>query len=48
MESIPDYVHLVIKCDPQFGIHRVVKHLKGSASRVFPMDFGYCVSKRKE
>ncbi|MDQ8738225.1 IS200/IS605 family transposase, partial [Paenibacillus sp. LHD-38] len=29
MEIMPDHVHLLIKCDPQFGIHRVVKHLKG-------------------
>nr|WP_246064971.1 transposase [Melghirimyces algeriensis] len=26
---MPDYVHLQIQCDPQFGIHNVVKHLKG-------------------
>ncbi|MDQ8736864.1 IS200/IS605 family transposase, partial [Paenibacillus sp. LHD-38] len=25
MEIMPDHVHLLIKCDPQFGIHRVVK-----------------------
>ncbi|MDQ8734904.1 IS200/IS605 family transposase, partial [Paenibacillus sp. LHD-38] len=33
MEIMPDHVHLLIKCDPQFGIHRVVKHLKGFTSR---------------
>ncbi|MFI8713506.1 IS200/IS605 family transposase [Brevibacillus brevis] len=26
MEIMPDHVHLLIKCDPHFGIHRVVKH----------------------
>jgi len=26
---MPDHVHLLIDCDPQLGIHRVVKRLKG-------------------
>lgn len=39
MEIMPDHVHLLIKCDPQFGIHRVVKHLKGYTSRVLRMEF---------
>src|SRR2546425_7387913 len=25
MEVMPDHVHLVVGCDPQFGIHRLVK-----------------------
>ncbi|MBA4494842.1 IS200/IS605 family transposase [Paenactinomyces guangxiensis] len=33
MEIMPDHVHLLIPCDPRFGIHQVVKHLKGSTSR---------------
>jgi putative transposase len=32
MEVMPDHVHLCLSCDPQFGIHRVVKHLKGYTS----------------
>ncbi|WP_246064968.1 IS200/IS605 family transposase, partial [Melghirimyces algeriensis] len=28
MEIMPNHVHLLIQCDPQFGIHRAAKHLK--------------------
>ncbi|WP_425524893.1 IS200/IS605 family transposase [Paenibacillus dendritiformis] len=45
MEIMPDHVHLLIKCDPQFGIHRVVKHLKGYTSRVLRMEFGHLKSR---
>lgn len=34
METDKDHVHLLISCDPQFGIHRVVKGLKGFSARV--------------
>jgi len=45
MEIMPDHVHLLIKCDPQFGIHRVVKHLKGHTSRVLRMEFRHLKSR---
>lgn len=45
MEILPDHVHLLIKCDPQFGIHRVVKHLKGYTSRVLRMEFRHLKSR---
>ncbi|GIO06542.1 IS200/IS605 family transposase [Brevibacillus reuszeri] len=45
MEIMPDHVHLLIKCDPQFGIHRVVKHLKGFTSRVLRMEFRHLKSR---
>jgi putative transposase len=32
MEIMPDHVHLLIEVDPQFGIHKAVKHIKGSTS----------------
>lgn len=32
LEIMPDHVHLLVQCDPQFGIHRVVKRLKGRSS----------------
>ena len=32
MEVMPDHVHLLLDVDPQFGIHRVVKRLKGATS----------------
>ncbi|MDA8193325.1 MAG: IS200/IS605 family transposase [Thermaerobacter sp.] len=39
MEIMPDQVHLLIQCDPQFGIHRVVKQLKGYSSHVLRQEF---------
>lgn len=45
MEIMPDHVHLLIKCDPQFGIHRVVKHLKSYTSRVLRMEFRHLKSR---
>ena len=29
----PDHVHLLVECDPQFGIHRLVRLIKGRSSR---------------
>ncbi len=39
MEVMPDHVHLLIQCDPQFGIHRVIKQLKGYTSHVLRQEF---------
>ncbi|MEG0620800.1 MAG: IS200/IS605 family transposase, partial [Raoultibacter sp.] len=32
MEIMPDYVHMLLEVDPQFGIHKAVKRLKGRSS----------------
>ena len=29
MEVMPDHVHLLVGCDPQYGIHRLVRLIKG-------------------
>src|SRR5580704_5698254 len=39
MEFMPDHVHLLIGCDPQYGIHRLVKGIKGRSSRVLRQQF---------
>ncbi|NEO45047.1 MAG: IS200/IS605 family transposase [Moorea sp. SIO4A3] len=39
LEVMPDHVHLLCECDPQFGIHRVVKRLKGATSRYLREQF---------
>ena len=39
LEVMPDYVHLLIGCDPQFGIHRLIKYLKGTSSRYLRQEF---------
>ena len=39
LEIMPDHVHLLVEVDPQFGIHRLVKRLKGITSRVLRQEF---------
>ena len=39
MELMPDHVHLLIEVDPQFGIHRAIKQMKGSTSYVLRKEF---------
>jgi putative transposase len=45
LEVMPDHVHLLVECDPQFGIHRLVRLLKGRSSRFLRQEFP--VFKRK-
>lgn len=46
LEVLPDHVHLLVGCDPQFGLHRLVKLLKGYSSPAlraeFPHSSGDC------
>jgi putative transposase len=35
----PDHVHLLVECDPQFGIHRLVRSIKGRSSRSLRQEF---------
>jgi putative transposase len=39
LEVMPDHVHLLVGCDPQFGIHRLVKMLKGYSSHALREEF---------
>lgn len=39
LEVMPDHVHLLVGCDPQFGIHRLVKLLKGRSSHALRAEF---------
>jgi len=39
LEVMPDHVHLLVEIDPQFGIHRLVKNIKGYTSRVMRHEF---------
>lgn len=39
LEIMPDHVHLLIEVDPQYGIHRLVKQLKGVTSRILRQEF---------
>jgi putative transposase len=39
VEVMPDHVHLLVGCDPQFGIHRLVKCVKGATSHQLRQEF---------
>jgi putative transposase len=39
LEIMPDHVHLLVEVDPQFGIHRLVKYLKGISSHTLRKEF---------
>jgi putative transposase len=39
METMPDHVHLLVTVDPQYGIHRLVKQIKGRSSRLLRQEF---------
>jgi putative transposase len=39
LEVLPDHVHLLVECDPQFGIHRLIKLCKGRSSRLLRQEF---------
>lgn len=39
MEIMPDHVHLLVSVDPQFGIHRLVRQVKGSTSHTLRREF---------
>lgn len=39
MEIMADHVHLLIEVDPQYGIHRAVKQIKGRTSRILRQEF---------
>ena len=39
MEVMPNHVHLLVGGDPQFGIHRLVRLLKGRSSHLLRQEF---------
>ena len=45
MEIMPDHVHIQMEVDPQFGIHKAVKSLKGYTSKILREEFPYLRTK---
>ena len=39
VETMPDHVHLLVSVDPQYGIHRLAKQIKGRSSRLLRQEF---------
>ncbi|WP_226351917.1 IS200/IS605 family transposase [Pseudonocardia sp. ICBG601] len=45
LETMPDHVHLLVEVDPQYGVHRLVKAVKGRSSRVLRDEFPWLRSR---
>lgn len=45
LETMPDQVHLLVEVDPQYGIHRLVKSIKGRSSRALRGEFPWLRSR---
>ncbi len=45
MEIMPDHVHLLMEVDPQFGIHKAVKRIKGRSSKILREEFPWLNSR---
>ena len=39
VEIMPDHVHVLVECDPQFGIHKLIKKIKGHSSKILRDEF---------
>ena len=42
MEVMPDHVHLLVEVNPQFGVHNLIKRIKGRSSRLLRQEFRWC------
>lgn len=45
MEVMPDHIHLLLSTAPQFGIHRMIKRMKGASSRLLRQEFPFLKSR---
>lgn len=45
LEIMPDHVHLLVEVDPQYGIHRLIRQMKGRSSRLLRQEFAWLRSR---
>ena len=45
LEVMPDHVHALVEVHPQYGIHRLVKTMKGRSSRALRAEFPWLKSR---
>ncbi|BBZ06664.1 IS200/IS605 family transposase [Mycolicibacterium doricum] len=45
METMPEHVHLLVEVDPQLGVHKLVKAIKGRSSRLLRQEFPWLKSR---
>ncbi len=39
LEIMPEHIHILLEVDPQYGIHRMLKQIKGASSRKLRNEF---------
>ena len=39
LEVMPDHVHLLVEVDPQYGVHRLIREMKGRSSHALRKEF---------
>ncbi len=45
LEVMPEHVHLLVEVDPQYGIHRLVRAIKGRSSRLLRQEYSWLRSR---
>jgi len=45
IECDKDHIHLLVEVDPQFGIHKLIKRMKGTSSRLLRQEFKHLTTK---
>ena len=45
LEIMPDHVHILIEVEPQFGVHKAIKRIKGRSSRFLRQEFAWLKSR---
>jgi len=45
IEVIADHVHIMVEVDPQFGIHKLIKRIKGRSSRILRKEYEFLRSR---
>ena len=45
MEVMPNHVHLIIDCNPKFGINECIKKIKGTSSSILRNEFPFLKSR---
>jgi len=44
-EVMPDHVHVLVEVDPQFGIAKLIRYMKGRSSRFLRQEFDWLKSR---
>ena len=45
MEIMSDHVHILVEVDPQYGIHRFIKNVKGTSSNILRGEFKHLTTR---